>query len=145
MSRLATILTCLALGGCVAAATPEARTVEPGASVALAPGESVSVAGTSMSLRFVAVTEDSRCPRDTTCIWAGLVRVSLEVQESSRPSRQVELEQGGSVEAGGCRLTLLGVEPQPVSTVKIVPTDYRATLKIDPGEAGIDDVRIQQQ
>lgn len=131
MSRLAAFLSCVALAGCVADAAQKSRAVESGASVTLAPGESATVVGGSLHVRFVAVTEDSRCPRDTTCIWAGEVRVSLEIQEPSKPPRLVELKEGDGTGASGWHLTLLGVEPQPASTVKIAPGDYRATLKID--------------
>jgi hypothetical protein len=133
MLRLAAFLTCIALAGCVADAAQEPRAVERGASVTLAPGEAVTVEGTALSVRFVAVTEDSRCPRDTTCIWAGEVRVSLDIRETSKPPRQVELNEGGSADASNCHLTLVGVEPQPVSSVKIAAGDYRVTLKIDGG------------
>jgi hypothetical protein len=59
MLRLAAFLTCIALAGCVADAAQEPRAVERGASVTLAPGEAVTVEGTALSVRFVAVTEDS--------------------------------------------------------------------------------------
>ena len=84
-----------------------------------------------MKVRFVAVTEDSRCPRDVTCIWAGEVKVQLEIQQASKAASQVELLEGGSTVAGEYRVTLVRVEPQPTSTAKIAPQDYRATLKID--------------
>ena len=84
-----------------------------------------------MKVRFVAVTEDSRCPRDATCIWAGEVKVQLEIQQSSQVASQVEILEGGSTVAGVYRVTLVRVEPQPVSTARIAPQDYRATLKID--------------
>ena len=82
-------------------------------------------------MRFVAVTEDSRCPRDVTCVWAGQVKIQLEIHESSKAASMVEVLEGGSTDAGDYRVTLVGVEPQPLSTVKIAPQDYRATLKID--------------
>jgi hypothetical protein len=131
MTRVAAIQTCLALGGCAAAAAHKLRTLAPGAPVTLAPGEAASVQGTSLSVRFLSVTEDSRCPRDTTCVWAGEVKVSLEIREASRQPWQVELREGGSSEAGQWRLTLVGVEPRPMSTVKIAAAEYRVTLEID--------------
>jgi hypothetical protein len=83
-----------------------------------------------VKVRFVAVTEDSRCPRDVTCVWAGEVKVQLEIQVAKVAS-QAEMLEGGSTVAGAYRVTLVKVEPQPVSTVKIAPQDYRATLAID--------------
>lgn len=131
MTRLAALLTCLALAGCGAAADREMETVDLGAQATLAPGAAVSLKTTGMTVRFVAVTEDSRCPRDVTCVWAGEVRAMLEIQESSQAASQLELLEGGSTVAGGCRVTLVRVEPQPTSTAKIAPQDYRATLKLD--------------
>ncbi len=82
-------------------------------------------------MQFIAVTEDSRCPRDVTCIWAGEVKVQLEIHESGKAASQIEILEGGSTVAGEYRVTLVRVEPQPMSTARIAPQDYRATLKID--------------
>jgi hypothetical protein len=131
MTRLAALLTCLALAGCGAMADRETQAVDPGTEITLAPGAAVSVKTTGLTLRFVAVTEDSRCPRDLTCVWAGEVRALLEIRESSRAASRLELLEGGSTVAGGCRVTLVRVEPQPTSTAKIAAQDYRATLKLD--------------
>ena len=130
MTRLAAILMCVSLVGCVAARSVDSLTVELGADVTLAPGQAVSVKTTPITVRFVAVTEDSRCPRDVTCIWAGEVKVALAILPS-QAEPQVEILEGGSTVAGVYRVTLVRVEPLPTSTAKIAPQDYRATLKID--------------
>ncbi|HKU88950.1 MAG TPA: hypothetical protein VJP84_04115 [Steroidobacteraceae bacterium] len=129
MSRLAILLTCLAFTGCIAAAAP--TPVESGATFTLAPGESASLVGTPVGVRFVSVTEDSRCPQDTTCIWAGEVKAAIEILERSKVARQLELKLGESAEGRGCRVTLLAVEPLPSSTARISRQGYRATLRID--------------
>jgi hypothetical protein len=131
MTRLAAILMCLSLADCGATRSVDSRTVEPGAIVTLAPGQWVSVKSTSMKVRFVAVTEDSRCPRDVTCIWAGEVKVQLEIRQSSQLASPVEIREGGSTAAGAHRVTLVQVEPQRTSTTPIAAQDYRATLKMD--------------
>jgi hypothetical protein len=123
---------CLALAGCGASSSSQkTQAVDPGAEVSLAHGATASVTGTDLQVRFVAVTEDSRCPRDTTCVWAGEVKVQLEIAEGSQKSSQVELREGEHAAAGAYRVTLVRVEPQPVSTARIAPQDYRATLKLD--------------
>ena len=131
MTRLVAILACLALTGCSAAHPQETKAVNLGVEVTLAPGASVSSKTGEVSVRFVAVTEDSRCPRDVTCVWAGEVKVQLEIRESTKPASTVEIRAGDSTAAGKYRLTLVRVEPQPVTAARIVPQDYRATLKID--------------
>ena len=129
MSRIAALLTCLALTGCVAAASP--KPVAAGADFTLAAGESAPIEGSALRVRFVAVSEDSRCPSDTTCVWAGEVKVKLEILERSNPPREFELKAGESTDAAGLRLTLLRVEPQPLSTARIPAQAYRATLRAD--------------
>lgn len=121
----------LSLTGCAAAPAPETRQVEPGASITMAAGTAVTVRGSTITLRFLAVTEDSRCPRDVTCIWAGEVKVALEILERSQPASQVELAEGASKTSGGYRVTLVRVEPYPTSQARIAPQDYRAMLQVD--------------
>lgn len=131
MTRLAVMFACLALAGCSAAPSQELQAVDLGAEVTLAPGTTVSAKTAGLSVRFVAVIEDSRCPRDVTCIWAGQVKIQVEILQSSQPPSRVEILAGGSVAAGDYAVTVVRVEPQPVSTAKIATQDYRATLKID--------------
>jgi len=131
MSRLVGIVACLALLGCSEARIAEVRVVDPGSEVALTPGQAVAVRDADLKLRFIAVTADSRCPRDVTCVWAGEVKVQLEIQQASQPAAQAEVREGESTSAGVWTVTLVRVEPQPASTAKIAPQDYRATLKID--------------
>jgi len=131
MYRLAAALVCLLMVACTTAAERHMHTVNPGDSVLLAPGEAASLKGSGMAVRFVAVTEDSRCPRDTTCIWAGEVRVQLEIQGSSQTRVPIELREGGVTVGEKCRVVLLKVEPYPTKTNRIPSQDYRATLELD--------------
>ena len=112
----------------------KSQAVDLGAEVTLAPGATASVNTAEFKVRFVAVTEDSRCPRDVTCIWAGEVKVQFEIQESAKIASPVEILEGGNSVVGAYRVTLVRVEPAPRSTARIAPQDYRATIAID--EAG---------
>ena len=62
-----------------------AACVEPSTEVPLAQdfelslGQTVAIAGTAHRVTFEAVPEDSRCPTDAVCVWAGNARVSLRV------------------------------------------------------------------
>ena len=130
MIRLAAILLSIVFAGCGAAPSQELPTVDLGARFTLAPGATMLVKNAGIKVRFIAVTEDSRCPRDVTCIWAGEVKVQLEIDDTKATS-PVEILEGGSAAAGAYRVTLVRVEPQPVSSARIAPQDYRVTLKID--------------
>jgi hypothetical protein len=130
MVRVAVVLSALALAGCGTTPTARAQAVDLRTEITLAPGETVSVNATEMKVRFVAVIEDSRCPRDVTCVWAGEVKVRLEIS-SPQGTSQVEVLEAGTTVAGVYRVTLVRVEPPRMSTAKIAPQDYRATLSID--------------
>jgi hypothetical protein len=129
MSRITALMICLALTGCVAAASGKPAVL--GAEFTLAPGEFAPIEGSPLGVRFVSVTEDSRCPSDTTCVWAGEVKAQVEVREGSNQPKVVELGLGGETSVGDHRVTLVRVEPQPTSTARIAAQLYRATLKVD--------------
>jgi hypothetical protein len=129
MRRVAVILALLALTGCSTLRPEQTKSVLAGAEVTLAVGEAVTVKGSTVKIRFVGVSEDSRCPRDVNCIWAGEAKVRLDIHV--RTQTRVEIPEGGSTVAGPYRVTLLRLEPQPVSNARTAAKDYRATLKID--------------
>lgn len=58
---------CLVFTGCSVTPAGKAQAVDLGDEVTLTPGATVSVKITDLKVRFVSVTEDSRCPRDVTC------------------------------------------------------------------------------
>lgn len=45
-------------------------------------GETVVLKG--VSIKFLEVTEDSRCPKDVTCVWAGRAIVKVEVSANGK-------------------------------------------------------------
>jgi hypothetical protein len=130
MNRVAAMFACFALAGCATAPAGNAQAVDAGAEVTLAPGETASVNAAEIKVRFISVIDDSRCPRDVTCVWAGEVRLLLEMQTARGP-QPIEIRERGSAIAGGYRVTLLQVEPQPMSTAKIAPQEYRAKIVIE--------------
>lgn len=91
-------------------------------------GTSAVVKNTDLEVKFVEVTEDSRCPRDATCVWAGEVKVKMETRIGSAAAEQREVLEGRSMVIEPYRLTVTSVKPEPLSTQKIAPGDYRITL-----------------
>ncbi len=49
--------------------TAPTATVPLGADVTLAPGDSVVIGQASLTMTFVGVTGDSRCPTNVQCVW----------------------------------------------------------------------------
>lgn len=99
----------------------------------LAPGESASVAGEDLTVRFVGVINDSRCPEGAVCIWAGEVSCTLEITSGEIVNTKV-LVQPGSAEPpttdfGDYRITY-DVQPYPQVGKQIAKEDYRLSLTI---------------
>ena len=91
--------------------------VQPEALVALRLGDRVTVSGTGWSVAFREVVEDSRCPVDVQCIWAGQVVVRLvgEHADGRVAALTLTMPAGGlgSSALGDLRVDALGIEPLP--------------------------------
>ena len=102
-------------------------------SFVLAPGETAVIAARNMEITFVEVPEDSRCPEDAVCVWAGNALVQLEVVRDG-----VELAIGLNTTEGSksapvadnLELALEGLGPMPTTLGPIDKGDYRATLQL---------------
>jgi len=63
----------------------QVETVEsPKIGIKISLGETITLE--NHSIKFVEVLEDSRCPENTTCIWAGRARVLVEVSKNGKVS-----------------------------------------------------------
>lgn len=129
-SRLLSLLTTCALVACGAVSSQSLRTVGLGEDITLAPGEAIQVTGEKLAVEFIAVTEDSRCPLDATCVWAGEVKVALELRTGAEEAR-LEIVAGQAVEHGPWRVHVLQVQPERTSSTPIAAEAYRATLRVE--------------
>ena len=75
MKRCLTALLFVLLTACVSAA----QTARVGREFKLKVGRVVTLDGGRLRLRFARVSEDSRCPVDVDCVWAGNAAVLVEV------------------------------------------------------------------
>ena len=67
--------------------------VADGASFAMQPGQSVTLADDS-HLRYLRLINDSRCPPDVQCVWAGDAIVAFEWSPPGGTAQQFELHTG---------------------------------------------------
>lgn len=97
-------------------------------------GESVRIAPGDVTVRFDAVTSDSRCPRGVNCVWQGDATVALTVSDESGSESIVLHTSGGpdrptEAVARGFRFALVGLEPQPEAGGSIPSGEYVAVLR----------------
>ncbi len=105
----------------------------------LAGGQQVTVADSALTVRFDRVLEDSRCPAQVDCVWAGQARIALVVQSGGAPPQTVELSTypasdatGPTAGVGMHSVTLRALDPYPQSPQDSPALqDYRATISID--------------
>ena len=111
------------------------QAVRPGREFKLKVGRQVTVKGTKLRIRFVAVENDSRCPSDVTCVWAGNAAVQIQLG-IGRGSKTVTLNTSkspsfvGEDEYHGYKVKLVELGPYPRSDRKIARRDYTATLLV---------------
>lgn len=98
----------------------------------LSVGQYGVIHGENVQIKFKEVTEDSRCPRDVTCIWAGRATCEIEIIQTGLSKRML-LTQGGltneySKEIYNEYELTFNITPYPEAG-KNIPTDaYRLHL-----------------
>lgn len=93
-----TLLTCglMSMTACATQAiggNPGGRMIDDGQTFTMHTGERVSLADSS-TLRYVRVTNDSRCPPGVQCIWAGDAEVAFEWTSGSGAVTNFSLHTG---------------------------------------------------
>jgi hypothetical protein len=105
----------------------------PGEEFTLVPGQSAALAGEGLDIELVEVLNDSRCPRDVVCVWAGEVKSLVDITYSNITYQVIFTQPGLSGTAGldfrNYRFSF-DVQPYPVAGEKIRPDEYRLVLKI---------------
>ena len=83
-----------------------------------------------VEVAFVKVTEDSRCPDGTQCMWAGQVGVDITLDGQTHNLILGGKGQGPVTELGAFQCQLQKVDPYPKAGVEPDHTKYAITLLI---------------
>ncbi|GJM36254.1 MAG: hypothetical protein DHS20C18_52550 [Saprospiraceae bacterium] len=101
------------------------NTFDLGETIMLKVGEMSKCNCKTIAVQFTGVTEDSRCPKNTNCVWAGEVKTKMDIN-----GQMYEMKLGGdskepaSVEVDNFNVQLMEVSPYPEGGKKIDPADY---------------------
>jgi hypothetical protein len=111
-----------------------AQSARPGQDFDARIGETVAIAGEPLTVTFEQVVEDSRCPANATCVWAGtaVVRVGLRVADTQRGTLQLQTLSDAAREGvfQKYRLRLVQLRPAPADSSRIPDEQYVATLVV---------------
>jgi hypothetical protein len=136
-SRLFAVV-CSLLLGCSTAMlnfTDNQNTARVGKEFSLKLGQQLKLDGEDLKVKFTGVPQDSRCPTNVNCVWAGNAEVALEWTHD-KCTTPITLNTHSSAAAsdeakvGAFRVKLIKLEPYPHSEKKISPGDYTATLRV---------------
>jgi hypothetical protein len=126
---LSFLVSLVTLGTVLAGCT--GRNFRFGEQFTFAPGQSVTVGG-EVKVKFVNVTEDSRCPKGVQCIWAGQVVCLLELTAGGKTSQVSVIESGGgpAEQTASDYQFKFEVAPYPEAGKQISLKDYRLSMNV---------------
>ena len=99
-------------------------------------GQEAFISSENIKIKFLDVTEDSRCPIDGQCVWGGQVTVLVNIEKDGQDLDDFSLTLSSlgrnnlpSKNFDGYVIELIKVEPQKTSQ-SAEPLDYIATLEL---------------
>ena len=134
-SSIFALLLTVQAAACGAASPTQPPPFDLGSEFTLSPSEQAVARDDSLRVRFIEVTDDSRCPRDVQCVWAGEVKLRVAVQAGAQKEEERDLRESEETVVGGRTLTVVKVMPYPANAgAKIEKKAYRATFKVAPAK-----------
>lgn len=121
------LLTAAALAAC--ATTGQQTPLRDGRDVAL--GQRAMVEGPVV--QPVEVLEDSRCPVNVRCVWAGRVRLKMLWLRPNGEKQPFEVTLGERTPLADGSILLESVRPEKHTDAVIAPGDYRFSFRFDGG------------
>ncbi len=97
-------------------------------------GAEVTVGGSVLMVSFARVVEDSRCPVDVTCVWAGNATVGVGIRMGMGPTFPLQLNttlEPRWVDWNDARVTLLELLPEPRAEDPLRPEEYTLKLRLE--------------
>ena len=81
----------------------------------------------------VEVIEDSRCPMNARCVWAGRVRVKMLWIRGNGETQPFEATLGEPTQLADGQFTLESVRPEKMTNATIKASDYRFSFRFAGG------------
>ncbi|WP_338425542.1 hypothetical protein [Sphingopyxis kveilinensis] len=81
----------------------------------------------------VAIVEDSRCPMNARCVWAGRARVKMLWHRGNGEKQTFDVTLGEPTPLADGQFTLESVRPERRTDVTLKPADYRFSFRFAGG------------
>jgi len=95
-------------------------------------GKTATESHSKIKVEFVELIEDSRCPADANCVWAGNAKIRIKVSKRGN-SQTIELNSGMANKDNtfaGYDFILEKLTPEPSSAVRIDRNGYVAVITL---------------
>jgi hypothetical protein len=92
-----------------------------------------TIVNKKLTIRFLSLVEDSRCPTDTNCIWEGNAKIKIKVSNSKGVSKIFEINtntQAQTVSFAGYEIKLTDLNPRPATNIRINRNGYTAIFTV---------------
>lgn len=122
----------MACAGLSCASAENVITAPPDRAFSLPVGKTAAVPGSPTRITFTRVTEDSRCPINAVCVWAGDAKIELTLARNRAPVVTGILSlspENNEAHLADLIVRLVGLAPAPV-TPEPAPRQYVAELVI---------------
>jgi hypothetical protein len=143
IKHLLLLLICFSLIGCTHnsdGSIPDTETpitVSLGEAFNIKVGQVATVSSQQLSLTFLSVSQDSRCPKGAHCIWEGNGKVIIQLTSQGQKAVTIELNTATSLPSEATylsyKISLLDLQPYPLEGSAIQQFEYRATVSISTG------------
>ncbi len=107
---------------------------EPGVAFSLPVGKTAVINGNGTRIRFDEVRNDSRCPADVTCVWAGDAEVVVTISRNGSldDSRILSfIQPKNETTSGDLRIHLVDLAPVPRQSDGSAPRAYVVQLVVN--------------
>ena len=100
-------------------------------------GQEATISSQQLLLKFLSVSEDSRCPIGTNCVWEGNGKVNIKLTAQGHTSVAIELNTAKSLPSEATylsyKISLLDLQPYPSAGRTIQQSEYIATVTVSTG------------
>ena len=96
-----------------------------------------AVAGSKLTIKFISIMEESRCPEGVNCIHAGNAKIQIKVAKRAGSAKTFELNTNSapdSISFEGYEIRLTNLDPVPKENIRINRNGYTATLVVSKSQ-----------
>lgn len=92
-----------------------------------------TLAKSKLTIKFLSLVEDSRCPTDVQCIQAGNAKITIQIKKAGGTWETFEVNTNFKPQAvlfAGYIINLTDLNPKPASNIRINRNGYKAAFSV---------------